>query len=79
MQYRLRNNYQCVYWVCALKPVQIWDMRHHRARCIKTFGPAPGSGPSSAETVVQDLIVAPAGDLLFSASGNFVNIWDLKK
>lgn len=54
-------------------------MRHHRARCIKTFGPAPGSGPSSAETVVQDLFVAPSGDLLFSASGNFVNIWDLKK
>lgn len=52
-------------------------MRHHRARCIKTFGPPVGS--SSSESAVQDLLVSPLGDTLFSASGNFINIWDLKK
>ena len=54
-------------------------MRHHRARCIKTFGPPPGSGPSSSETVVQDLVVSSDGETLYSAAGHFVNIWDLKK
>lgn len=51
-------------------------MRHHRARCIKTFGPPAGSGSESA---VQNLLVSPSGDTLYSASGNFINIWDLKK
>ena len=51
-------------------------MRHHRARCIKTFGPPAGSGSESA---VHDLLVGPSGDVLYSASGNFINIWDLKK
>ena len=55
-------------------------MRHHRARCIKSFGPPAGSGPAAgSESVVQDLLVSPSGDTLFSASGNFINIWDLKK
>ncbi len=50
-------------------------MRHHRARCIKTFGPPSGSG----DNVVQDLCVSPCGNILFSAAGNVINIWDLKK
>ena len=55
-------------------------MRHHRARCIKTFGPPAGSGSSvGSESAVQDLLVSPSGDVLYSASGNFVNVWDLKK
>ena len=60
--------------------MQLWDMRHHRARCIKTFGPPAGYGPASgSESAVQDLLVSPTGDTLYSASGNFINIWDLKK
>ncbi|XP_064385434.1 kinesin-like protein KIF21A [Halichondria panicea] len=55
--------------------IKIWDMRHHRARCIKTFGPPSGSG----ESVVQDLLVSPCGNILFSAAGNVINIWDLRK
>ena len=55
-------------------------MRHHRARCIKTFGPPAGSGaPVGSESAVQDLLVSPSGNILYSASGNFVNVWDLKK
>ena len=53
-------------------------MRHHRARCIKTFGPPAGTG-AGGESAVQDLLVSPSGDFLYSASGNFINIWDLKK
>lgn len=56
--------------------IKLWDMRHHRARCIKTFGPPSGSGSESA---VQDLLVSPSGNTLYSASGNFINSWDLKK
>ena len=57
---------------------QVWDMRHHWPRGISIIHLPPRSGRSSLETAVKDLMVAPNGDLLFSASGNFVNIWDLK-
>lgn len=55
-------------------------MRNHRARCIKTFAPPVGSGPTAgSESAVQDMLPSPSGNLLYSASGNFINVWDVKK
>lgn len=57
----------------------MWDMRHHRARCIKTFGLSGSGVGTGAEFAIQDLQVSPSGNTLFSTSGNVINIWDLRK
>eukprot|EP00731_Ephydatia_muelleri_P014568 Em0008g288a len=54
--------------------IKIWDMRNHKAQCVKTFG-----SPTGSSDAVQDLLVFGDGGSLFSASGNIVNIWDLQK
>ena len=37
----------------------------------------PLSSLTSADTVVQDIVIN--GDMLFSAAGNAVNVWDLRQ
>ena len=54
--------------------IKIWDMRNHKAQCVKTFG-----SPTGSSDAVQDLLVFREGESLFSASGNIVNIWDVQK
>ncbi|KAL5491796.1 hypothetical protein EMCRGX_G017160 [Ephydatia muelleri] len=54
--------------------IKIWDMRNHKAQCVKTFG-----SPTGSSDAVQDLLVFGDGGSLFSTLGNIVNIWDLQK
>lgn len=83
------TTYQSVIKVCGMLWVwlmgvtscwvwlQIWDLRSGTS--IKAFGPPPWSGGRSSDTLVQDLLVPRDGRILFSASGTFVNVWDLAK
>lgn len=68
---------QLVFTACQ-SLIKLWDLRDmNRAQFVKTLSPTQGTISSSADTVVQDLLVSD--NTLFSASGSMVNVWDLRQ
>lgn len=69
--------------------IKVWDIRKSTAKCIHTLQSsgltvsgvvAPNiSKLSEGEHQVNDFVVDPQGVILFSAAGNVVRSWDLRK
>lgn len=72
---------------------QVWDLRENPVKCTKTLsssgltsnGPVPLAGNSRTlqmppgETQINDIALSESSNVLYSAAGNIVRIWDLRK
>ncbi|CAM1321338.1 KIF21B (predicted) [Pycnogonum litorale] len=73
--------------------IKVWDIRMNPSQCLKTLsssgltthGPLVLSTPSRTlqvppgETQINDIALNSSGSVLFSAAGNSVRLWDLRK
>ncbi|KAK3859205.1 hypothetical protein Pcinc_034655 [Petrolisthes cinctipes] len=73
--------------------IKVWDIRENPAKCTKTLSSAgmttPGTTLSHAqtrtlqmppgETLITDVAISTSTNILYSAAGNIVRIWDLRK
>ncbi|XP_071533694.1 kinesin-like protein KIF21A isoform X3 [Panulirus ornatus] len=73
--------------------IKVWDIRENPAKCNKTFSSAglTSSGFSqvntqsrtlqmpAGETLITDIAISTSTNILYSAAGNIVRIWDLRK
>lgn len=72
---------------------QVWDIRENPARCTRTLSsagltsvgfPVPSTQSRTlqmppGETLITDVAISTATNILYSAAGNIVRIWDLRK
>lgn len=72
---------------------QVWDIRENPARCTRTLSsagltsvgfPIPSTQSRTlqmppGETLITDIAISTATNILYSAAGNIVRIWDLRK
>ncbi|XP_047500183.1 kinesin-like protein KIF21A isoform X4 [Penaeus chinensis] len=73
--------------------IKVWDIRENPAKCVKTLSSAglTSSGPMQSstqsrtlqmppgETLITDIAASTSTNILYSAAGNIVRIWDLRK
>ncbi|KAK8400868.1 hypothetical protein O3P69_002554 [Scylla paramamosain] len=73
--------------------IKVWDIRENPARCVRTLSSAgltsagfPITSTQSrtlqmppGETLITDIAISTATNILYSAAGNIVRIWDLRK
>ncbi|KAG7172235.1 Kinesin-like protein KIF21A-like [Homarus americanus] len=73
--------------------IKVWDIRENPAKCTKTLsssgltstGFAQVSSQSrtlqmpQGETLITDIAISTSTNILYSAAGNIVRIWDLRK
>ncbi|XP_050706486.1 kinesin-like protein KIF21A isoform X1 [Eriocheir sinensis] len=73
--------------------IKVWDIRENPARCTRTLSsagltsvgfPVPSTQSRTlqmppGETLITDVAISTATNILYSAAGNIVRIWDLRK
>nr|XP_045584497.1 kinesin-like protein KIF21A [Procambarus clarkii] len=73
--------------------IKVWDIRENPAKCTKTLSSAGLTSTGftqvntqsrtlqmpPGETLITDIAISTSSNILYSAAGNIVRIWDLRK